>query len=460
MDAEGGPPTRLTFLGSEVLHCTGWSPDGAQRVLHLRRRLAVRQGDAGLPHRRRRRRAGRPGPRPRHDARRRAPAARPRSAATRSTRRAGNATAAAPPGQLWVDPRGDGAYARICKAGRRQPGLADVAGRAGLLPLRPRGHRQHLLGRAGRQRPAPPQRRARALRALSGHRRHAHRLRLRRRAGAARPARRRARAACRCARPRARPRRRAASSTRPSCSRAWRPSHDGTALALVSRGRAYTMPLWEEAVTEHGGGDGARRRLLSWLPDDKRVAYVDDGAGLRAHRAARRSTRARPPTYLTEHDYGVLHELVARAGRRAARVRDQPPRAVAARAGRARRASSTRASASASPSWPSRPTARGWPTPTRPSRTPASSAWRSARAAGCVDATTALREDRSPAWDPAGDYLYFISTRDFHPVYDALQFELSFPEASRPYLVTLRETLANPFVAKPARAPQAARRRR
>ncbi|MEA2664186.1 MAG: tricorn protease, partial [Candidatus Eremiobacteraeota bacterium] len=28
MDAEGGPPTRLTFLGSEVLHCTGWSPDG------------------------------------------------------------------------------------------------------------------------------------------------------------------------------------------------------------------------------------------------------------------------------------------------------------------------------------------------------------------------------------------------------------------------------------------------
>jgi len=48
-----------------------------------------------------------------------------------------------------------------------------------------------------------------------------------------------------------------------------------------------------------------------------------------------------------------------------------------------------------------------------------------------VDATTALREDRSPAWDPEGKYLYFLSTRDFYPVYDALQFELSFPEAWR-----------------------------
>ena len=65
------------------------------------------------------------------------------------------------------------------------------------------------------------------------------------------------------------------------------------------------------------------------------------------------------------------------------------------------------------------------------------------------DATTALRTDRAPAWDPQGKYLYFISTRDFHPVYDALQFDLSFPQAMRPFLVTLRADVANPFVAKP-----------
>ena len=68
-----------------------------------------------------------------------------------------------------------------------------------------------------------------------------------------------------------------------------------------------------------------------------------------------------------------------------------------------------------------------------------------------VDATTALREDRAPAWDPEGKYLYFISTRDFNPVYDALQFDLSFPEAMRNRIVvTLQAAQANPFVAKPA----------
>ncbi|MBD5655468.1 MAG: PDZ domain-containing protein [Candidatus Eremiobacteraeota bacterium] len=66
------------------------------------------------------------------------------------------------------------------------------------------------------------------------------------------------------------------------------------------------------------------------------------------------------------------------------------------------------------------------------------------------DVTPLLRVDRNPVWDPEGKYLYFISTRDFNPVYDALQFDLSFPQASRPFLVTLRDDVANPFVPKPA----------
>ena len=65
------------------------------------------------------------------------------------------------------------------------------------------------------------------------------------------------------------------------------------------------------------------------------------------------------------------------------------------------------------------------------------------------DVTPRMRIDQSPAWDPQGKYLYFISTRDFDPVYDALQFDLSFPQAQRPFLVTLRTDVANPFTPKP-----------
>ena len=39
---------------------------------------------------------------------------------------------------------------------------------------------------------------------------------------------------------------------------------------------------------------------------------------------------------------------------------------------------------------------------------------------------------------PTGKYLYFLSLRTFDPVYDSVQFELSFPRAARPYLIALQ----------------------
>jgi tricorn protease len=236
----------------------------------------------------------------------------------------------------------------------------------------------------------------------------------------------------------------------------WAPSHDGTALGIVSRGRAYTMPLWEEAVTEHptsGDEDGsepqaARRRLLTWLHDDKRVAYVDDFGGYERIVVAP-VDQGGAPRYATRADAGVLHQLVASpAGDRLAFANNRLELWLLDLGGEPRlldRSVGERIDDLAfSPD--GRWLAYVWSPKAHTTIV---------RIVECetgriVDATSALREDRSPVWDPEGNYLYFLSTRDFHPVYDALQFELSFPEAWRPYLVTLRETLANPFVPKPA----------
>jgi len=63
--------------------------------------------------------------------------------------------------------------------------------------------------------------------------------------------------------------------------------------------------------------------------------------------------------------------------------------------------------------------------------------------------TGAEFRDYAPAWDPEGRYLYFLSTRVFNPVADMLYFDLGFPRASRPYLVTLRADVDNPFIPPP-----------
>lgn len=59
--------------------------------------------------------------------------------------------------------------------------------------------------------------------------------------------------------------------------------------------------------------------------------------------------------------------------------------------------------------------------------------------------TKPLLRDVSPVFDPQGDFLYFLSYREFDPVYDNLQFDLSFIRGCRPYLLTLRRDVIPPF---------------
>ena len=60
-----------------------------------------------------------------------------------------------------------------------------------------------------------------------------------------------------------------------------------------------------------------------------------------------------------------------------------------------------------------------------------------------------ILNDYSPKFDPSGQYLAFLSERTFNPVYDSLQFELSFPRADRPYVVMLRKDIDTPLIKKP-----------
>jgi tricorn protease len=70
------------------------------------------------------------------------------------------------------------------------------------------------------------------------------------------------------------------------------------------------------------------------------------------------------------------------------------------------------------------------------------------------DITRPVLEDVRPCFDPGGKYLYFLSHREFDPVYDNLHFDLGFPRGVKPYLVTLRRDLPSPFVAVPKPAAE------
>lgn len=56
-----------------------------------------------------------------------------------------------------------------------------------------------------------------------------------------------------------------------------------------------------------------------------------------------------------------------------------------------------------------------------------------------------ISQDFSPSFDPEGKYLYFLSVRDFAPNYNETHFDLGFPFAIKPYVVSLKAETPNPF---------------
>ena len=218
----------------------------------------------------------------------------------------------------------------------------------------------------------------------------------------------------------------------------------GHSLAIDARGKLFTFALWEGAVLQHGSAEVARLRLGQWLADGKtRVAVSDatgeervvvfDEAGERtldwdigrvlALRAAPVGTRI----VLTNHRNEVWIGDVA--------------------TGEAWLADRSDAGRSDDIAW------------SPDGLWLAYSFWVGLRHCAIKLYDTAARtsvlvtrpefRDWSPAFDPEGRYLYFLSVRTFDPVYDNVQFELSFPRAARPYLIALQADARQPFEPEP-----------
>jgi tricorn protease len=229
-------------------------------------------------------------------------------------------------------------------------------------------------------------------------------------------------------------------------------SPDGTGLAIAARGKAFTFHNWEGAVSQHGQPDGVRYRLLTWLNDHKRlVAAASDGESDREVLTVLTADGSAPDQVLSDLDVGRVVDMeVAPTVDTVALANHRNELLLINLSGE----TPTMRLLDRSPfgridgmawSFDSRWLAYGF----------AATAQTTAIKLGEIEsgqtslATRPTLRDTRPAFDPDGKYLYFIGQRDFDPVYDELHFDLGFPKGSRPFAVTLRKDLDNPFIARP-----------
>jgi tricorn protease len=219
----------------------------------------------------------------------------------------------------------------------------------------------------------------------------------------------------------------------------------GHSLAIEARGKLFTFALWEGAVRQHGVADGVRYRYGQWLADGSTLVAVSDES--REERlVAFRDGEAKPFPW----DIGrVIAMRAAPAGQRVAIANHRHEVIIADLA------SNTFAVIDRSDCGRTEDLAWSpdgawlaytfWTSP----RHSAIKLHDVAKATGTLVTDPEFR-DYSPAFDPAGKYLYFLSLRTFDPVYDNVQFELSFPRAARPYLIALTADARPPFEPEPA----------
>ena len=226
----------------------------------------------------------------------------------------------------------------------------------------------------------------------------------------------------------------------------------GYAAALTTRGKAFTMGNWEGPVLQHGEPDGVRYRFLEWLNDGKRLVAVNDATG-RESLVIFNPEDASPPRTFVDIDFGRALDFAVSPTDDAVAIANHRNELVVVdlEAGTSRVIDRSDYEQMRGMAWSPDGRWLAYGIPTAAKKTAIKLC--NLENGETHFATEPVLHDVSPAFDPEGKYLYFLGYRTFNPVYDNLQFDLSFPTGVKPYALMLRRDLRSPFIPEP-RAPE------
>ncbi|HVM62175.1 MAG TPA: PDZ domain-containing protein [Verrucomicrobiae bacterium] len=231
------------------------------------------------------------------------------------------------------------------------------------------------------------------------------------------------------------------------------PHPHGHLLALGARGKCFTMGNWDGPVLSRTEVEGVRHRLPHWLNDGKRIVLVSDADGeeaLEIHSIDNFESVVR----IGKLDIGRVIDLrVSPKNDQVALTNHRNELVLVDLKSRKRRVLDKSDWAQiAGFDWS--PDGRWIAYSCAQSQHTSAIRLCEVRTGKVHPVTQPVLQDVAPAFDPDGKFLYFLSYREFDPVYDNLHFDLGFPRGVRPYLITLRRDIPSPFVPVPKPADE------
>ncbi|MGA0391203.1 MAG: S41 family peptidase [bacterium] len=223
----------------------------------------------------------------------------------------------------------------------------------------------------------------------------------------------------------------------------------GHSVALSVRGRLASMPLWELAVQQHGKRQGTRYRLPTYLADGRLATIADE-----------QNSQEELLLFAEEASVSPLERIELPEGRVQSMVASPTQPALLLTTSRLElwylnleKGTLTLLDASDlreiedvvfSPDG-------NWVAYSKHLNTEQSAIFLcSLDQSEPRQVTEPVRYDFGPAFDPEGQWLYFLSSRTYQPIWDTVQIGASFARSMKPYLIALRNDLRSPFLEQPA----------
>jgi tricorn protease len=224
----------------------------------------------------------------------------------------------------------------------------------------------------------------------------------------------------------------------------------GHAIALIARGKLHTMAHWEGAPVQLGVREGARHRLVHWLFDGKRIVAVSDQEAGEEKIVVFEGEPAVEPARIFDVPPGRIQYLTSSPVSAQASFTNGRLElwVIHLETGETRRLDQSQHAEISGLTYS--PDGR-WLAYRKRVNQAVSAVFLCEIDTGALhQITQPVLRDFAPHFDPDGRYLYFLSARVLNPMNDTVQFAVGFPSAIKPYLITLRKELPNPFVPQPA----------
>ncbi len=221
----------------------------------------------------------------------------------------------------------------------------------------------------------------------------------------------------------------------------------GDRIVIATRGEIFTIPVKDGPTMPVTHGSAARESRVRFAPDGKRLVYVGAESGEEqiftadswGRGAAKAVTPAGPGGWHLPPIWSPDGKLIAYADQ------TQTLFVVPAEGGTPKAADHSDQQPIRDYVWS--PDGR-WLAYSKASRTDYSAVFiYDTRDGSAHRVSGSFTNDYSPAWDPQGRYLYFLSSRAVNPVLDANDINVIEAKNAQPFMVLLRKDVPNPFAA-------------